>query len=513
MRRCDPEALRKAISQTPLLRKLRELPSARAVRAYLCGGFVRDGLLGRPTKDLDIAVDANPIPLARAVADFLGGSFVPLDKKGREGRVLVREKGEQWQIDISILRGRDIEEDLRKRDFTINALALPLEQIENPEAPYSHLIDPTGGRRDLEEGIIRAPQDTSFREDGARLLRAIRLAASLGFRIEERTLELIRADSHLVEGVSGERIRDELCGILDAPHPGRSLKLMEDLGLLARIIPELEAAKGVDQPGAHYWDVFVHSIQTVAAADLILAPESSSSAREDFGPMIREAVSLIPRPPEVFERFKERVAERRTRATILKLAALLHDIAKPQTKTVEDGRARFLGHARLGAEMAEEVLARLRLSNREIGMIKTMISEHLRPGQISQKGEMPTRRAIYRYFRDLGDVAFETLYLHLADFLASRGPLLDLKEWKWEVRRVEFIIEKRLREEKQIVPPRLVNGYDLMGHLELSPGPLVGKLLEAIREAQAAGEVRTKEEALELARRLLSEMRREAEDA
>lgn len=198
------------------------------------------------------------------------------------------------------------------------------------------------------------------------------------------------------------------------------------------------------------------------------------------------------------EYFGSDAGDGHTRATMLKLAALLHDIAKPQTKMIDStGRTRFLGHQTQGASMADAILERMRMSNRAKDMVHGMVENHLRPMQMSQGDESPTPRAVYRYFRDVGDVAIDTLYLSLADHLAARGPDLDWDGWRRHADIVAHILETGTQQQTPQVMPRLVNGHDLMEEFGLAPGPLVGTLLEEVNEAEASGSFSTRDEAID----------------
>ncbi len=254
-------------------------------------------------------------------------------------------------------------------------------------------------------------------------------------------------------------------------------------------MPELAVAKGVAQPKEHFWDVLEHSLETVAAVERLL--------REEGGEKEDELLTLVPWSAEIAQHFAQEIAGGRTRGALLKLAGLLHDIGKPTTKTIEqDGRMRFLGHAQLGAAMAVQLMERLRFSNRETKMVQLMIEHHMRPGYLVAQ-EMPSRRAIYRYFRDTAEVGIETLFLTLADHLATRGPTLDLDEWRKHTETTQYILSKWFEEQATVIPPKLIDGHTLMDRLGLDPGPQIGELLEAVREAQAAGEISTAEEALD----------------
>ncbi len=459
------------------------------IESYLVGGFVRDALLRRETADIDIALAADAVAVAPKVADALGGRFVLLDKVNKVCRVVVIDKeapsGGRWQLDFSSFEG-SLEPDLARRDFTIDAIAVGLDDLAKDDVP---LIDPFSGRGDLQQGLIRAVGETAFKSDAARLLRAVRLAAELGFSLESQTEALIRQNCHLIAGVAGERVREELLRLLAVPHPERFLLHLDDLGLVTAIIPELAQAKGVEQPKEHFWDVFDHSLKTAIAVDFILH-EGSWEYADD------EALAMVPWSEVLAKHFTQEVSHGSTRRSLLKLAALLHDVAKPQTKAVgEDGRTHFLGHAKLGADIAVAILERLRFSSKEIRIVGIMVRHHLRPGQMSSSG-LPTHRAIYRYFRDSGEAGIDTLYLSLADHLATRGPKLNLAGWQEHTQLVEYVLAQHFEQQRLTAPARLVSGHDLIRTFGLKPGPDIGELLEAVNEAQASGEITTKEEAL-----------------
>jgi len=292
-----------------------------------------------------------------------------------------------------------------------------------------------------------------------------------------------------VAGVAGERIREELLRLLAVPQAGQFVFYLEELGLLTAMIPELAQAKGVKQPKEHYWDILDHSIQTVAAASFLLRQGDWQYANE-------EILAVVPWSTLLAEHFAQEVSSGSTRRLLLKLAALLHDVAKPQTKAADSrGRIRFLGHASEGAVITEDILERLRFSGKEIKLVETMIIHHLRPGQMSHD-DLPSHRAIYRYFRDTGDAGIDILFLSLADHLATRGPNLNLTSWQEHAQMVNYVLAQRFQKENLVVIPKLVDGHDLINIFGMSPGPKIGEFLEGVREAQATGELTTREEAL-----------------
>ncbi|MFC1982830.1 CCA tRNA nucleotidyltransferase [Chloroflexota bacterium] len=483
-----------------LLNKVSHSLIEESVRSYLVGGFVRDILLGRDTADIDIAVAADALEIAPRVANALGGRYVPLDEINRVGRVVLTEHdtGEKWELDFSTLKG-NIEDDLAQRDFAIDAMAIELDNIicqpvssgERGELSLelSMLIDPFDGWHDIRQRIIRAVNNMTFKSDPARLLRAVRLAAELDFSIDSKTEALIQPDCHLASEVAGERVREELIRILAIPGTWQILNYLDELGLLTTLIPELAQTKGIEQPTVHFWDVFDHSLRVVAAMDFLFRQGNWDYAS-------KEVLPAVPWSEALSQHFDQEISSGSTRRSLVKLAALLHDISKPQTKaTDEDGRARFLGHAKEGATIAADILKRLRFSTKEIKLVEAMVSHHLRPGQMSHEG-LPSNRATYRYFRDTGESGIDILFLSLADHLATRGPNLDPAQWQKHTQVVEYVLAKHFEDERLIVPPKLIDGHDLINIFGMSPGPEIGKLLEAVREAQAAGEVTHTQEAL-----------------
>ncbi|UCH86184.1 MAG: CCA tRNA nucleotidyltransferase [Dehalococcoidia bacterium] len=470
---------------------------AQSLEAYVVGGFLRDALLRRESNDVDLAVAADPLSVGRELADVLAGHFVRLHEEHKAARIVLPVGEAVRSLDLLPLR-LEIEADLAQRDLTINAMAVPIEELVGEREPS--IIDPCGGRRDLDERTVRMVRPEVLRADALRLLRAVRLCAELDFALEPETAAVIAEYAPLLFQTAPERQRDELMRILATPRAAAGLRLADELGLLEPLLPEVVATKGEEQPKEHQWDVFDHSLETVVALDALLGSEEPADKR--WARLWRELWGEMEEFPAVREHLEEEVSQGHSRTAHLKLAALLHDIAKPETRTIEDGgRMRFFGHAQAGAVRAAAVARRLRFSGAEVRQVEAMVKEHLRPLQIAHDGP-PSRRALYRYFRDAGEAGIDVLFLSLADHLATVGPRLDWDDWRAHLGVVGYILAWRFQEEKA-VPPRLITGHDLMDALGLTPGPLVGRLLEAVQEAQAAGEVTTREQALALARQEL----------
>jgi len=508
------------------LAKISHLLTIQKKQGYIVGGFVRDWLLERKTNDIDIAISGAAITIAQEVAEEIRGKFVLLDDVNNVARVVVIEdeqpgrtsqnqelRGAEWHFDFSPFTG-DIESDLARRDFTINAMALELSQfvaastatkvssrksaslLTEKQSPPK-LIDPFSGEEDLRDKIVRGVSEQIFEVDAARLLRAVRLAAELDFTIEPNTESLIRRYSQAITEVPGERVREELLRLLTLPRAAYYLRYLDKLGLLLALIPELAESKGVEQPTVHFWDVFEHSLQTVAAIELLIRESDWEYSNDDM-------LSTVPWSDVIERHLSQEVSSGSNHKVLLKLAGLFHDIAKPMTKSIDDtGRARFLGHTKQGAAMTANILERLRFSNREIRLVESLVYHHLRPVQMAHE-EFPTQRAIYRYFRDTDDVGIDILFLALADYLASRGPLASMEEWKKHCQLINYILAEHEKQQAKISPVKLIDGHDIMNNFDLPPGPLIGKLLAMVNEAYASGELSTRERALALVRRELS---------
>lgn len=497
-------------------------------KVWLVGGAVRDLFLNRPVHDVDFAVDGDGLAVARRVADALGGAFYALDAERGAGRIIVETDAvgadqrvgpvpddansaapqRLMTLDFARLRGEDVFADLAGRDFTLNAIAVPLH------APDT-CLDPLRGVADLRARLIRACSPTAIADDPIRGVRAVRLAAQLNFKIEKETRAAIKAHAPELQRISAERIRDEFIRCLGGPQPAASLRALDLLGLLDQIVPELKAAHGLAQSPPHTLDVWEHTLAVVARlAEVIylLGPVHDVDAASDLTSGMVSARLGRYRAPISAHLAQPLAGDRPTR-WITMLAALLHDAAKPETRTVEaDGRIRFLGHEGRSATLTVEVLTRLKFSSDEIRHAEAVVAHHMRPRQLTREGE-PRERAIYRFFRDTGAAGVDIVLLSLADFLGKYGshpPPED--EWAHHVagcaRMLEAYFEKR---EIVVAPPALINGDDLLREFGLKPGPPIGRLLEAVRESQAAGEITTREEALAYARRSLENREAEAE--
>lgn len=473
-----------------LLRRTQEFLHGRQSPCYLVGGLLRDQVLRRSIHrwNVDLAVPRQAIPLAQALAQRLSGTFVLLDETNGCARIVVDTAAARVELDLSDFRGATLDEDLRRRDFTMNAMAVELAAwLRNPEQPQP-LIDPLRGREALASRTLRACFPGTFEDDPLRIVRAFRFVAELSCVFEKSLPPLMAACRAKLALVSGERIRDEVFLILETDRASVALRQLNDVGILDALFPDLSPGRGLDQGPFHHLDVLNHQLETVAQADRILADVAEFTL--ELHPALTGYLALEPVAP-------------RSRKALVKLAGLFHDVGKPATRRVKaDGDIWFLGHEQFGAELVDTVTQRLRLSNREAQTIRHLVLYHLRPGFLSREPVL-TRRAIYRFFRDLDEDGPACLLVWWIDRMATRGPASRLDQIDQQRARLEELLRAYFfKPEEAVRPPKLINGQELMQALALQPGPLIGTLLRAIEEAQAEGNLHTREEALALARQV-----------
>lgn len=448
------------------------------VAAWIVGGAVRDELLGRDTADYDVAVDGDPRAGARAVARATGGTAFPLSEAFGAWRVV--GPGAAWHVDVVALVDGALERDLAARDFTINAMARPLTGGE--------LVDPHGGRHDLEQRRLRMVSVGGLAADPLRTLRAVRFAVELGFEIDADTGRAVTANANGLGGVAQERVFAELKRVVGADRAVDGLRLMQAHGVTDVVLPELQALRGVQQNVFHHLDVHDHTLEVLEAV-IALERDPGAAGLAEHGP----AVAAI---------LAEPLADECSRGHAMRFAALLHDAAKPQTRDVtEHGRVTFIGHDAEGAALAAGVLRRLKTSERLVDYVAALTRNHLRLGFMVHDRPL-TRRAAWRYLRDTAPYQVETTVFTVADRLATRG------------RNAEPAIAAHLELAREMLghalavraagsPPPLLRGNELMQALGLTPGPAVGGLLAQLEEDRYAGEVSTREEALRRAQELL----------
>jgi poly(A) polymerase len=468
---------------------------------YLVGGAVRDALLQIKTHDLDFVVAEDALRTGRRVANALGGAYYALDEGRQTARVILeRPDTGRINLDFAQQRGANLEEDLRYRDFTMNAMAVPLDQMEV-------LIDPLGGREDMLARRLRTCSDRALRDDPLRILRGMRLASNYSYKISVETLALMKKSVEGLGNISAERIRDELFRILGASQPAVIIRGLDLLGALPYILPELEALKSIEQSTPHTMDVFNHSINTLQKLTQVIhlvTPGYEPEKAENYC-LGYLSMRLGRYREEMQTHFHQPITVERSRLAILSLAALYHDSGKPLVRKIgESGKIRFLRHEQQGVEMIIQRGRALCLSNSEISHLSTIVKYHMRPLHLAKMEIEPTARSIYRFFRDTGKAGVEICLLSLADTLSTYNAELLQTFWVKHVDVVRELLEAWWKHQEEVIAPiPVVNGNDLIEELGISSGPIVGKLLEAVREAQVTGRVKNREDAIRLARLLM----------
>lgn len=463
-------------------------------RAWLVGGAVRDALLGRDLTDLDLAVDGDPEATARAIGGHLRGPVFSLSEAFGAWRAIDRQR--RFTIDVSRLQGATIEEDLAQRDFTVNAMAVPLGGAEPAEdrdrgrgdgGLAAETLDPYGGAADLAAKRLRLVSPDAYERDPLRPLRLVRFASQLGLKPDAETARATSAAAPRLTEPSPERVFAELRGALLGNGVLDALELGRELGVLGAVLPELEPLDGLEQSRFHHRDVWGHTLEVLEhAIELVRDP------RPVFGEELGAAVAAV---------LAEPLADQLTRGEALRLGALMHDIAKPQTRGERaDGRVTFVGHDSVGETLSAEILRRLRTSERLRAYVGQLARDHLALGFLVHERPLPPR-ALHAYLRRTEPVEVEVTVLSCADRLATRAE--GQEPW----------IERHLALAREVMGPALrwraegpsqplLRGDELARELGIAAGPEIGRLLAELEAATFAGEAGTRAEALALARRL-----------
>jgi poly(A) polymerase len=471
----DFENLQRALKESPLASRLPAL----GLQGYIVGGFIRDALLGIPTpQDVDIVLEDHYedglIALAKAFHNepfALGGRF-------HTHRMVVRE----GTLDISPMQSRSRNDDLLRRDFTVDALALPFSEYANAQ---ESIIDVSGGLDDLRDGRIAAINENNLIDDPLRVLRAFRLMVQLEFDIEAETALLLELHAGKLSEPAPERIREELMLMLNQPDAHRGLTAMDEAKVLSALFPELEDLRNSMQNSYHHLPVLAHSIEAVRQLEHVMRTGEGLEA-DVYGALSAEMEEVVSPPA--------------TKAALTKLSLLFHDLGKPDTSAVQDnGKITFYGHQAAGAEKAAPVFARLRMSNRECEMLQLLIEEHLRVGFYCNS-HPPPPKLIYRFLRKLGDAAAMSCLHAVADARAVRGPDAPEDFVRVHEETIGLILHQRYFARELAEPTPLLTGEEIMAAAGMPSGPRIGELKELLLEAQVEGAVKTRDEAVEFIR-------------
>jgi tRNA nucleotidyltransferase/poly(A) polymerase len=468
-----PTPPRRPLIWPPLVERLAAIAPDPA-SLYLVGGIVRDALRGVPGHDIDLATPADGLRIARQIADALGGAYYPVDPQRGTGRVIVADDGAATTLDVASLRGDDLLADLQGRDFTVNAMAVPLNDL-------TRIVDPLDGQRDLFDiKVLRQCSPSSIPHDPIRALRAVRQSLQLRLRIDKTTLTAIRsAGPRLLDDTGAlhqpERARDEFFKILAGTRPASALRLLHTLGLLAPLCP-------FDLPPDHNLSASFTHAEKLDRLFAIISPRRDDDTAAEL--ILGVAVMIL-------DRFRRQLQEHlslvygqgRSRSALLMLAAFSLPITPDETlwKT------------------------RFHLSNAESYVLRGITQAHQ---TITTLPRPVDDRAIYRYYRAAGIAGVDGVLLMLAGYLAAHWPTVDAQDWGHLLEEVAApLLDAAFRRHQQVIaPPPLLTGDDLKQHLNLPPGPHIGQITERLLEEQAAGEIRTRSQALRLARRLADEI-------
>lgn len=436
-------------------------------KIYLVGGSVRDCLMGKDTYDRDLIVtDEDAGFFSQKVAEFFGGKFIPLDVENHIYRVVLSDKLNY--LDITNPVENSMEKDIKRRDLTINAVAVDIKNCE--------ILDLVGGLNDIKNQVLKGIEDENFIDDPLRILRVFRFYSLLGFEIDEHLLSIVTKYSDLIEKPAKERIEYELMKLFSGKYADLSLLKMDECGILEKLFPIVKELKQVPPNAHHHLDLFHHSIETIKQVQLLYdasQPDVKSHMdKVDFGGFSRLAH--------------------------LKLACFMHDIGKFSTWTIEEdtGRHRFIKHDDVGSKLAKPILKKMCFSNKQIEYITLMIKKHMYPTMVVQAPEL-TDKVMMRFVRKMEDDAIDNILIAQADRLSARGPEITDEIVNENISALNKLLQFYLKAQETLKPlPKLLDGNEVMKILNISPSPKLGQIINALNEAQINGDIITKEDAI-----------------
>lgn len=444
------------------------------VNVYLVGGGLRDLTEHSRWSDIDFAVENYCEEIAREFAHKSNGTFFSLGAEHKCYRVVVNEKDKIVELDFTPFRGVTIDDDLKKRDFTINAMALSIRALFEKGAP--EIIDPFSGVSDFKQGLLKLVSDKAIDEDPLRMLRGFRLSAAYSLTIDDNLLRLSCIKRSLLKQVAPERIRTELFKTLASDSSTSYIKQMLDVNLLQEIIPEINSWILQDGNVDLQLDLLCHSLKTLEYVESIL----------------QEGYDLfLPFAEEIKGHLSQQLEYGINRKSMLKLAAFLHDSGKPSTLRAGGEKLSFHGHDEVGAKINSALAKRLKIGKRARLVLSNITKHHLRVLHLSKLEDI-SRRAMDRFVRDCGDETLEILLLALADTWATRDTR------KIEHTDVEGTLLRLLKiyfESKDEEINQFLTGRDVMDLLGIGEGPEVGKYLDQLREEELAGKIDSREDA------------------
>lgn len=435
---------------------------------YVVGGTVRDFLMGKISYDRDlIVVDEDAKSFSQKVAEFFDGVFIPLDEENKIYRIVLKDK--KNFLDITNPIGGNLEEDIMRRDITINAIAVNIKTGEIPS--FCEF-----GIQDIQNKIIREIKEENFTDDPLRILRVYRFYANLGFEISPELLNITKKHASLINKPAKERIEYELMKLFDGEFAAQALLKMDESEILEIIFPFVKELKQVPPNLHHHLDLFNHSIETVN--------------------QVQKFYEISPK--EVQEHLKNVDFGGFSRLAHLKLAALMHDIGKFSTWTIEPdtGRHRFIKHEDVGAKLAIPILKKMCFSNKQIDYISYIIKKHMYPTAVVSAPEL-NDKVMMRYVRKSADNAIDTIIIAKADRVSAQGPEITKELVVENITLLDKLLQFYLNTKETLAPlPKLLDGREVMSILNINPSPILGKILNELHEAQISGDILTKDDAV-----------------
>ncbi|WP_340690909.1 HDIG domain-containing metalloprotein [Hydrogenobacter thermophilus] len=465
---------------------------------FVVGGWVRDRLLGEPVGyhiDVDLLVSCDPTKVARDFANLVGGAYFEFEKKGllikrpTIATVILRLPPYKYRFDFAQIKGKDLEkaliEDLLSRDFTANAMAVSIDDVLSIGAKQTIIYDPAKGIEDLEKGLLRPVSLKNLEDDPVRMLRGFRLSVEKDLSLTEDFYDFVKRKGHLIKKAPAERITLELLKILRHPHSGRVIRDLYNHGILEAIFPEIEKLREVNFQGDHHlYPLDEHTLRVVESIDQVIQERErylDADLLKEFGSM------------HVHGEFSD--------MELLKLSALFHDIAKPHTFELKNGKVTFYNHDKLGASIVRDIGKRLKWGDDATEFVSKIVEHHLRPFYLREslkKGQL-TDRGKAKFWRECSDIAAH-LFLHaIADAIGSGDSKEEIDDLLKTIK--ELARYKRERYDK-LPTKALLSGREIMDILGIPEGPMVGYVKRALEEAQIEGAVRTKEEAIEFVKNI-----------
>lgn len=471
------------LKKIPQLNRISQLAKNNGINVWLVGGFLRDIhlQLNRGLTDFDFCVEKDIESFVQKVNKNIGGKLIVLDKKTSSFRIILVKNKKSYTYDFTPLRGKNIKKDLSLRDFTINTLAV---NINIPD----QVLDYYQGLKDLRKKKIKALSQKVIIDDPLRILRGFSFVARYKFKIDRQTLDSFYRHRKKIEKISFERINEELFKIFDSQDSYKIIKIMDRFRVIDQVLPDVNKMRKTTQGGFHHLNVWDHSIEALKQFELLCQAK-------------------IKNKKEVMSFLNQKLSRGKKRTQILKLACLLHDLGKPFVKKKSKTRTIFHTHEKVGKEKASLFAKKMRLSKAERQALEKMVFWHLRPGYLADQ-ITPSKRAVYRFFRDTEEEGIAVVLLSLADWRATCGPLADYKKRKRHEKIMLELISNHLHQKKKKPIPRLIDGHDIIKKYGAEEGPIIGEILTKIKELQVLEKVKNKQEALKAAKQILKKKKK-----